>query len=269
MKILQTLPILAAGLALMGCPADDAPPVDDTSSTGATTAPTTAPTTMTMTGADSGSTTTPTTDTDPDTGTTTTTGDVPDPGPTLPEFDPLDPMAYTAVDRVGFPAVNSGLNILGEKDVYNQATPVDDAALSFMTDIYESLYTLHRGIPTMETMNNTGLDDDLMALGLSPCNPPLAGGPSNCDDQTMPFVIPDVLKITVGGDPNFPNGRRPAEPVMDIIFAVLLLNGGDQLPTVLTFLDLDGDGTFGPSLNPLENDVPFSDDFPYLAPPHE
>ena len=38
---------------------------------------------------------------------------------------------------------------------------------------------------------------------------------------------------------------------------------------LLTFLDLDGDGTFGPSLNPLENDVMLPAEFPYLAPPHE
>ncbi|MCA9652902.1 MAG: DUF4331 family protein [Myxococcales bacterium] len=261
----KTLPLLTVGLALMGCPSDDSPPIDDngTGDSGTTNGPTTNPTTTTMT--------TATTDVETEDGTatgmdteTSTTG----PGEAeLPEFPKLDPDAYAAVDRMGFPAVNTGLNLAGDKDDYNAGSPADDANLAFVSNVITSLEILHLGVPGSQTPNNTGLDDDLIALALDPCTtPPLPM--DDCDDQGAPFVIPDVLEINVGGDPSFPNGRRPAEPVMDIIFAVILLDLSNP-GALLTFLDLDGDGTFGPSLNPLENDVPFPAEFPYLAPPHE
>ncbi|MEX1368569.1 MAG: DUF4331 family protein [Nannocystaceae bacterium] len=262
--LFNTLPLAAAaGLVLMGCPSDDAPPVtDDTGSTG-----TTATTTMTppmTTVADSSTTVDPmtTTGSSSDTGETTTGGEA-----ELPEFGKLDPDAYTRVDRMGFPAINTGLIIAGDKDAYNAASPADDAALAFATDIFTSLEILHIGVPGMQSPDNTGLDDDLAALTLQPCVTP--GLPMDtCDDQGGPFAIPDVITIEVGGADAFPNGRRLADPVMDIVLAVLLLDLSVSETAILTFLDLDGDGTFGPSLNPLENDLEFNSDFPYVAAPH-
>lgn len=256
MKTLKlTLPLLAlTGLVLAGCPADDAPPVDEGTSTDATT---------------TGSPTTTPTNTDPDTtaGTdamtsattagseSSTTGE--EVGPY--EFDETDFADYTAVDRMGFPAVNTGLNLLGDKDAYNAATPEDDAALMFATNIFESLETLHLGIPGMQTPDNTGLDDDLATLGIPPCvTPPLPM--DSCDDQGGPFAIPDTLVIDLDDPAGFPNGRALPDPVMDIIFAVLLLDleGGVPIDTLLNV-----------PLNPTENDVEFAAGFPYLAPAHE
>lgn len=260
-----TLPLLAVtGLVLAGCPGDDTPIIDDTSSSG--TGTTAGPTTNT----------TPPNPTDPDTTTGETTTVDPDTtaGESSSSGDPVGPYVfdetpydqYTQVDRMGFPAVNTGLNLLGDKDVYNQASPVEDAELVFLPNIRASLQTLHLGVPMMQTPDNTGLDDDLALLNLTPCST-MPMGMNSCEQQGGPFVIPDTIKISLDGDPGFPNGRQLEAPVMDIILAVLLLDL--TVHDITTFIDLDGDGVPGPSLNPLENDLPFDGAFPYLAPPHE
>jgi hypothetical protein len=267
MKTLKlTLPFVTlAGFVLAGCPSDDAP-IDTESSTEASTTTDDPPTT-----------TPPGTTIDPDTtagtaeGTGTTAGTTADDSTTEPEagpfvFDETPYEDYVRVDRKGFPAVNTGLNLLGDKDAYNQGTPLDDAALTFAADIFTSLETLHLGDPANQVPDNTGLDDDLAAIGLEPCIPP-PSAVDTCDDQGGPFAIPDVLVLDLDEEPGFPNGRRFADPAIDIIFAVLLLDL-DSHP-VSTFYDFDLDGTPGPSLNPIENDVAFPGEVPYLAPAHE
>lgn len=264
MKMIKlSLPILAlTGLALAGCPGDDTPSTGtDTEGDDTTTTSTTTTTTI-----------------DPDSGSTTVvdpTGVDPtgvDPTGTDPtgEEDPYQfndtPFGdYTQLDRQGFPAVNSGLNF-GDKDAYNQGSPADDASLAFVTNVVEALETLHLGAPGMQTADNTGLDDDLLALGFMPCvTPPLPM--DTCDDQGAPFVIPDVIEIDLSiTDPmmnTFPNGRPLDFPVMDVILAVILLDLNTH--PLDAFIDIFQDGTFV-SLNPLQNDVPFEADFPYLAP---
>ena len=112
---------------------------------------------------------------------------------------------------------------------------------------------------------------DLAALNLEPCGVGL--GP-DCLEQVGPLTLPDTLNLALGGPAAFPNGRRVAEPVMDIILAALLLevgpppfDGGTE--SITRFLDLNNDKTLGDSLNPFTNDVPFPDAWPYLAPAHE
>ena len=73
------------------------------------------------------------------------------------------------------------------------------------------------------------------------------------------LVIPDVIRINPAAPAGFPNGRKPADPVIDITLAVL-------------FLDLStpgqGPGSFAAlPLNPPANDVAFRSGFPFLAPP--
>lgn len=255
-----------------------------------TTAPTTtAPTTTTPT-TDTDTTVGPTTDTDtttmdPDSSSSTTE---PEPGPFVFDETPFED--YAQVDRIGFPAINTGLNLLGDKDAYNQATPADDAGLMFISDILDSLHTLHVGIPGMEvyavpegmladpidaSQYNTGLDDDIGAILAQDPRPfciapdhPVGGemGDVSCVDQGASFAIPDVLVVDTDDAAAFPNGRQPTEPVIDIILAVLLIDLGDYPVTL--FMDLDADGTLGPAVNPLENDVENPADFPYFAPAH-
>ena len=175
------------------------------------------------------------------------------------------PSDYTQVDRIGFAGTNTFMNLLGDRDAYNAASPLDDVAGMFDEDIHDSINTWHRGIPGMQTANNTGLDDDLAALGLQPCvttQLPM----DTCGTQVMPFIVPDVVRLDLSVVPGFPNGRHLQDPIADIVLAVLLLDLATH--ALDTFIDLDDDGTLGPSMNPLANDVPFSVAFPYLAPPH-
>ncbi|MEM9458828.1 MAG: DUF4331 family protein [Myxococcota bacterium] len=186
--------------------------------------------------------TTGTTDT---TGTTGTTGEDPgetdDPTGEPPDyaFDPSPPEDFMPVDRVGMPAINSA--VISDKDLYNTSTPADDAAGTFVAQIVDNLTGLH-----------AALDDDLMAAGLVPCEVGV------CVSQAAPLVVPDTLKITLSNAPGFPNGRLPADPVMDVTLAVVLLDltVADQNPLSLV------------GLNPRANDREFSDEFPHFAAPH-
>ncbi|WP_293883128.1 DUF4331 family protein [Sphingomonas sp.] len=71
------------------------------------------------------------------------------------------------------------------------------------------------------------------------------------------LVIPDTLSINFAAPAGFPNGRKLADPVIDIELAVLLLDLKKHNPGTLALLPL----------NPAANDLPFRPDFPYLAAP--
>ncbi|MBS7671082.1 DUF4331 family protein [Croceicoccus sp. 1NDH52] len=69
------------------------------------------------------------------------------------------------------------------------------------------------------------------------------------------LVVPDTLTLTLSGTSGFPNGRKLADPVIDVTLAVIFLD-----------LATHGAGTLaGLPLNPPENDVAFRSAFPYLA----
>ncbi len=267
MKTLHlTLPLVALTGLMLGCPGADDAPIDTETTSGEPTTtgnPTTTPMTMTTmvdidttAGTAEGTTTTPATE-----GSSTTE---PEPGPFV--FDETPYEDYVRVDRKGFPAVNTALNLLGDKMAYNQGNPVDDAAMMFSTSFEESLETLHLGQPGMQAMDNTGLDDDLIGLGFVPCVPPPLLMDS-CDDQAGPLAIPDVLGLDLDDPPLFPNGRQLPEPVMDQILAVVLLDF--DVEGLYEFVDFDHDGVPGPSVNPVQNDLEFDPGFPYLAAAHE
>ena len=273
MKTLKGLPLLAAVALGTGCIGDDVGGDGDSGDTGTmtmTTASTMTMTTagdttvgMTMGGTADSTGTGDDDDDDDDDMESSSGGD----DPTIFMFDETPPEDYTQLDRKGFPAINTGLNLdlmmAGDKDAYNAATPADDANLDFAAQIVAALDTLHRGIPGMQTNNNTGLDDDLGAAGLTPCLPPQAPM-DDCITQAGPFGIPDTLNLTIGSDTGFPNGRRPPEAAMDPILVVLLLDL--DVHDLAAFYDIDGAGT---PLNPMMNDVMLPTEWPYLAPPHE
>ena len=74
------------------------------------------------------------------------------------------------------------------------------------------------------------------------------------------LVIPDVLRIDPSAPAGFPNGRLPADPVVDVTLAVLLLDLSDPNQNALTFANLP--------LNPDQNDIgPPPMTFPFLLPP--
>ncbi|WP_146157184.1 DUF4331 domain-containing protein [Enhygromyxa salina] len=96
-------------------------------------------------------------------------------------------------------------------------------------------------------------EDDLLELMLAP------GSPIDCFIQAIQVVVPDTLRIDLEIDPGFPNGRTLADPAMDMMLSLLLLDQDEPGQDINTLIGL---------LNPTSNDVPFSSQFPYLAPPH-
>lgn len=156
------------------------------------------------------------------------------------EFDESPPQDYAQVDRMGMPAINTA--VITDKDEYNISSPADDAQGIFVDQIVANVAGLH-----------AALDDDLMGAGLVPCEV------EACVGQAAPLVVPDTLKIDLGGPAGFPNGRLPTDPVIDVTLAVVLLDLSAPGQTALSLV----------GLNPTANDLEFSEDFPYFAPPHQ
>ncbi|MEE2829832.1 MAG: DUF4331 family protein [Myxococcota bacterium] len=181
-------------------------------------------------------------------------GDDDDSAPAGYAFSTTDFGEYTRVDRIGMPAVATALISSENKDAYNAANPSDDVNGDFGADIVGTIFFLHHGTDPAD--GNTGLDDDLTGLGVTPCTA-LGDGTGTCVAQGAPLVFPDTLKIDTSAEAGFPNGRMLTDPVIDVTLAVLLLD-----LSVHTAGDLVG------ALNPAANDVGFEDEFPYLGAAH-
>jgi len=260
-KTLLSLTLITL-VAALGC-GDDSAPVD--SGTDTSTPP-----------ADSGmDTSTPPTDSGMD---STVADSGTDGGMTGFSFRSDMPSAYTRVDRMGMPAVATALIPSGKKDEYNSVDPSDDFATSAGATCADLVSCRWAGdyvasISAIHGLTNAGgmtLNEQLTGLGLTPCTDGGACATQFISGTSGPvvanLVIPDVLTIDTTATAGFPNGRKLSDPAMDVTLAVLLLDLSVHNPG--TFTDLDGDGTPGPSLNPLANDVAFGTTFPYVADPH-
>lgn len=71
------------------------------------------------------------------------------------------------------------------------------------------------------------------------------------------LVVPDVINIDLSRPSGFPNGRRLQDPTPDVTLAALFLDLRVHSP--LTFANVP--------LNPATNDRPFTNTFPFMAPP--
>ena len=151
--------------------------------------------------------------------------------------EPAD--AYTQLDRVGMPAVNTAL--ISSKDAYNAAKPADDASGLFAGQIVSNLDAIH-----------SKLNDDVTAAGLVPTD--TNGSLANAQAA----VLPDTLKIDTTAAAGFPNGRKLPDRVIDMTLSLILLQqgGGQDINTLANI-----------PLNPGANDKAFSTTFPYLAAP--
>jgi len=151
--------------------------------------------------------------------------------------EPAD--AYTQIDRVGMPAVNTAL--ITSKDAYNAAKPADDASGLFAGQIVSNLDAIH-----------AKLNDDVTAAGLVATN--TSGSLANAQAA----VIPDTLKINTTAAAGFPNGRKLPDRVIDMTLSLILLQQGSG-QDINTLANIP--------LNPGANDKAFSATFPYLAAP--
>lgn len=249
--------ILASTFALAGCPSDDTGGSGETDDPTTTSPSTTAPSTSSpstsspstsATDSMSGTETDPSTGTESDTDPSTSTG----PDPDVFMFREDGPDAYTQIDRMGLPAVNTALILTDNKDAYNADDPTARAGGAYDTDLRTSITALHVG----DGQPGNGLNDDLAALTLTPCTHTIAGG-ETCLDQLTPFITAgDQIPLDTATPAGFPNGRHPSNAVIDILLAVLLLDLEDEAITAFAEVPL----------NPTANDVAFQDAFPYFAP---
>ncbi len=123
------------------------------------------------------------------------------------------------MERMGNPAINTALIPLALKDQYNRGRPINDAA-DFAGAIVSSLMDL-------------GTDDENIGILAS-------------------VAVPDTLKLDPLAATSYPNGRAPADDVMD---------------TLLFFIFNQPMGGAGDGVD--ANDKPFPTAFPFLALPHQ
>jgi hypothetical protein len=168
---------------------------------------------------------------------------------------------WVQVSRLGNPLVNEVVIPLGKKDMFNRTQPKDDAknygkyvVKPELAAVMNLLYKV--GAP------EDNRDDIVTAL--------LTGVPNATQINGAKSAAADTLKVNLGippttSNPNrfgfiagdnagFPDGRRLADDVTDIELRVVAgFLKGNKVPL--------GDGVD-------QNDVPFLDSFPYVAPPH-
>ena len=124
---------------------------------------------------------------------------------------------FEQIERMGNPAINTALIPAGQQDLFNIGQPQDDA-----TDFAGAIVT------------------SLMALGTDATN----------IDILASVAVPDTLKLDPAMPIGYPNGRAPADDVIDVLLFFIF----NQTP-VSDMVDA--------------NDRPFLDQFPYLAAPHQ
>jgi hypothetical protein len=216
----------------------------------------------------------------------------------LPATDAATPTATTSgglaqVSRLGNPLVNEVVIPLRDKDKFNASQPANDGAnfLQYVNNpevpkLIEALYMIPE--PTTSDSGTAGMTEreDLVEIFLTGvCDVP--GCPqkvdaldANLNSQLLNrdvsnFTPSEMLRLNmnvpatprgdisrlgvVGGDLNgFPNGRRLFDDVVDIELQVL---EGILLPN-----PAPGVADLGDAVD--ENDVPFSNTFPFVALPH-
>lgn len=134
---------------------------------------------------------------------------------------------WVNTDRQGLPGINTVLIPFGRKKEYNHAGPADDAAGTFAGDIVASLESLGTNATNIGILAGLAVaSGDILRVDTSIANSGPGGGNNS--------------------GAGFPNGRRPADDVID---------------TILFFVA--NQNTLGDSVN--GNDVPFRDTFPFLG----
>ncbi|TDU31243.1 hypothetical protein DFR24_0607 [Panacagrimonas perspica] len=135
----------------------------------------------------------------------------------IPDFD--------RVDRMGGPATTTALLTPGptggaRRQVANATDPADDSqyAAEYITAIKRYHYHLGPALAAtgLATCGVVGLTEE--STGVGACVLQALANP----------VIPDVLRLDTRQLSDYPNGRKPDDPVVDVLLAIALLDlGGD------------------------------------------
>jgi len=172
---------------------------------------------------------------------------------------------FVQVSRLGMPLVNEAVVPLGVKDTFNGLEPTGDgAALGFVTNptvppLLQALF----GLRTPATPRNdlvtiflTGIPG-LNQIGTSPRPAEMI----RLNMAVAPSRNPSRLGLLGGDTAGFPNGRRPADDVVDIELRALA--GGTPFTPAFNTAPNNAltDGVDA-------NDTPFFSSFPFLSSPH-
>jgi hypothetical protein len=139
---------------------------------------------------------------------------------------------FQTLDRSGNPALNALVIPFARKDEYNASTSLDDANGKFAGDIIATLQALGTNAAGINLLASVYvLRGDMLRLNTSVANSGPGGGNN--------------------AGAGFPNGRRPADDVVDLFLNVVT----------------NGAITTGDNVN--SNDVAFRDTFPFIAAPQQ
>jgi hypothetical protein len=187
--------------------------------------------------------------------------------------------AWTQVSRLGMPLVNEVVIGLADKDRFNAGRPRDDAAfLDYVT--HPSLPALIESLfPSAKAPTNFPRTDlvTVFLKGLEGLNQPKNVTPSemlrlNTSIAPASAASQNPLGVAAGDNAGFPNGRRPADDVVDLSLRVamgalcVLTGNGDSLKVGCKPADAPAGGL------PITDGVRktaanFGTSFPYLTAP--
>lgn len=168
------------------------------------------------------------------------------------------------LSRLDSPLVNEVVIPLKDKDRWNNSKPANDGQfLDYVTDpelgrLIEAIFGLDVPDPPRNDLVS------IFLTGIDGLNQPENVTPSSqlrLNMAIQPSRQPSRLGLLGGDNAGFPNGRRPADDVVDIELRAV----AGATPFTPEFNDRQhrlGDGVNA-------NDVPFARTFPYLAAPHD
>ena len=135
--------------------------------------------------------------------------------------------AWAQVSRLGMPLVNEVVIGLDDKDRFNSSKPKDDAQfLNYVTNpvlpaLIETLF------PSAKAPTNFPRTDlvNVFLKGIAGVNQPVNVTPSemlrlNTSIAVTPGAAQNPLGVAAGDNAGFPNGRRPADDVVDLSLRV-------------------------------------------------
>jgi hypothetical protein len=190
------------------------------------------------------------------------------PSPDLTHKPTAEGGAWTQVSRVGMPLVDQLMIGLRDKDRFDSSEPLGDAqfATYFTHPTFPEIMEIFFGGSGIQAPNLFPRVDlvDVFLEGITGLNAPASVQPSemlrlNLDVAPVEASFQDSLGHLAGDSAGFPNGRRPGDDVVDILWRLLM---GARLPS--GFAPSGGlpfvDGAFRGALS-------FDSTFPYLQHP--
>lgn len=137
--------------------------------------------------------------------------------------------AWTQISRVGMPLVNEVIVGMDDKDRFNASKPRNDAQfIDYVTNpvlpaLVESLF------PAAKAPTNFPRTDltSVFLKGIAGLNQPVNVTPSemlrlNTSTAVTPLASQNPLGVAAGDNAGFPNGRRPADDVVDLSLRVAM-----------------------------------------------